>query len=86
MKVVTVYTRRGCTLCRQAMDVVDGVRARKRFELRVVDVDRDLRHDDPRRSGYVVAAPVVEVDGAVAFEGAVGAEELERWLGGEERP
>lgn len=55
--VVTVYTRRRCGLCRQAEEVVAAV-ARRRADVRVVDVDSD----EALVARYTVRVPVVAVD------------------------
>lgn len=61
--VVTVYSRRRCGLCREAEAVVAGV-ARRRADVRVVDVDSD----DALVARYTVRVPVVTVDGVEVAE------------------
>jgi glutaredoxin len=67
MKTVTVYTRSKCGLCRAAVDAIERVRVAHPFELRELDVDRDLAPGDPRHGAYGVAIPVVEIDGELVF-------------------
>jgi predicted thioredoxin/glutaredoxin len=50
------------------------------LELRVVDIDRDLQKDDPRRKRFAIDIPVVEIDGAVVFQHQVDKEALGRML------
>lgn len=64
MRLVTLYTRRGCHLCEDAEAVLERARATVAFELRTVDVDTDP--ELARR--YGVRVPVVAVDGVERFE------------------
>ena len=76
MTLVTLYGKAGCCLCDEAREAVEQVRARRRFELREVDVSLDpVLH---RRYGERI--PVLEVDGEEAFELEVDAEALLRRL------
>ncbi len=56
---VVVYSRQGCHLCVDAIDVVSRVSAELQVAYRVVDIDQDVDLI-ARFSDYV---PVVEVDG-----------------------
>ena len=78
MKTVTLYSRRNCGLCHAALDVIEQVRKKHEFELRQVDIDRDMDPKDPRRSGFAIGIPVVEIDGRVVFEHVVDESELAR--------
>jgi len=78
MKTVTLYSRRNCCLCHAALDLIDRVRAQHDFAFEQVDVDLDMDPKDPRRSGFAIGVPVVEVDGRVVFEHVVDAAELTR--------
>jgi glutaredoxin len=80
MKTVTLYTRHNCCLCHEARDTIESVARSHPLELRVVDIDRDLHKDDPRRRRFAIDIPVVEIDGAVVFEHQVDAEALGRML------
>lgn len=66
--VVTVFTRRRCGLCREAEAVVAAV-ARRRAEVRLVDIDSD----DALAARYTVRVPVVAVDGVEVAEHHVDA-------------
>lgn len=76
MKTVTLYSRKNCCLCHAALDVIEKVREQHAFEFRQVDIDHDMDPKDPRRSGFAIGVPVVEVDGQTAFEHEVDAAEL----------
>ena len=67
MKSVTIYTRRKCCLCAQALDLLEKLEDKVKFELLVVDIDRDLLKTDPRLSRLAIEVPVVEVDGQEVF-------------------
>lgn len=57
---VTMYTRPGCHLCDDALDVVAAVCAAKGADFELVNVD-----DDPElRERYGEQVPVVAVDGS----------------------
>lgn len=78
MSTVTVYTRAGCHLCREAERVVARV-AHGRAEVRLVDIDAHPEITDR----YTVRVPVVAVDGAELFEYQVDADALRAALGTE---
>lgn len=78
MKTVTLYSRKNCCLCHAALDVIEQVREQHAFEFRQVDIDHEMDPKDPRRSGYAIGIPVVEVDGRAVFEHVVDASELTR--------
>ncbi|MCU0692103.1 MAG: glutaredoxin family protein [Polyangiaceae bacterium] len=80
MKNITLYVRRNCSHCRQALDRVQSVRAVHPFAFRIVDVDRDLERSDPRRSRLAIDVPVLEIDGREAFRHEVDAERLTRMV------
>ncbi len=73
---VIVYGRPGCHLCEQAVVVIERVRARVPFVLE----QRDIEADDELFKRYLERIPVVEIDGAVAFELFVDEHEFERAL------
>jgi glutaredoxin len=64
MPVVTLYGKPGCHLCEEARAVVERVGARRRFELREVDVTLDpvLYRE------YGERIPVLALDGKELFE------------------
>jgi glutaredoxin len=64
MKTVTVYSRPGCCLCDEALEVIERVRERVPFELGVIDITTD----DELHKRYLELIPVVWVDGTPAFE------------------
>lgn len=61
-RTVTVYTRRGCGLCRRAEELV--AREARRHDVELIDVDTDPELQ--RR--YNVRVPVVAVDGVEVAE------------------
>jgi glutaredoxin len=72
MKLVTLYTRRGCHLCDDAKQVLAQARLRARFEYEELDIDRDaalvrLYNDE---------VPVIAIDGAKAFKYRVTLDEF----------
>lgn len=72
---VTVFTRRGCHLCDEAIAVVRQVAA-QRADVEVVDIDRDPALVER----YTVRVPVVAVDGVEIAQYQVGAEHLDAAL------
>jgi glutaredoxin len=73
---VVLYTRQGCHLCDDALEVLERVRQRHPFSLRVVDIDGDP--ELVRQHGEWV--PVVAIDGQVRFRGRVNVVLLARQL------
>jgi glutaredoxin len=73
---VTLYTKPDCSLCEDALRVLEHVRARRSFELEQVDItaNADLR------ALYGERVPVVAVDGDTAFELHVDEQRLEELL------
>jgi glutaredoxin len=74
---VTVYTRAGCHLCREAERVVAEV-AHGRAAVRLVDIDADPAITER----YTVRVPVIAVDGRELFEFQVDPDELAAVLDG----
>jgi hypothetical protein len=73
---LVLYTRKGCHLCDDALEVVEKARRKYGFGLEVVDIDT---------SPELVAVhgnwvPVVAVNGTVRFRGGVNRVLLERIL------
>ncbi|MBI2827002.1 MAG: glutaredoxin family protein [Planctomycetia bacterium] len=74
MLPVVVYTRRGCHLCDEALDVL----ARHGLAPRTVDIDAD----PALRERYNECVPVVEIEGRERFRGRVDERLLRRLLAG----
>jgi glutaredoxin len=73
---VVVYGRPDCHLCEDALAVIERVRARVPFVLE----QRDIESDDELFKRYLERIPVIEIDGAEAFEFFVPEDEFERAL------
>lgn len=73
---IVVYSRAGCGCCVKAKEVLDGLGAKYRVEVREVDVDADPE----LRDRYGQEVPVVAVAGKVRFRGNVDPRLLERLL------
>jgi thiol-disulfide isomerase/thioredoxin len=73
---VVLYGRPGCHLCEQAQEVLERVQGRVPFSLRGVDIDSD----EELFKRYLELIPVIEIDGAKAFELFVDEAQLERLL------
>lgn len=69
---VTLYTRRGCHLCDDALALL------RRHGLSPSEVDID--ENPPLRELYDTCVPVVEIDGQVRFRGRVDEMLLRRLL------
>ena len=59
MSVVTVYSRPGCHLCAEAIEVLEGLRHELAFEL----VELDITQDDALHRAYFERIPVILLDG-----------------------
>jgi glutaredoxin len=71
-KQVILYTRQGCHLCHQALDLL----RRHGLQPDVVDIDADPQ----LRQRYDVCVPVVVIDGRERFRGRVDERLLRRLL------
>lgn len=80
MKLVTIYVRKNCLACQDALRVIQGVRDRHPFELRTVDIEADLAAEEVRRRKLGLRIPVVEVDGREVFENGVSAVKLAEFI------
>jgi glutaredoxin len=69
---VILYTRQGCHLCEQALDLLQ----RHGLQPEVVDIDADPQ----LRQRYDVCVPVVVIDGRERFRGRVDQRLLSRLL------
>jgi glutaredoxin len=74
-RTVTVYTRAGCKLCREAERIVAEV-AHGLAAVELVDIDADPAITEQ----YTIRVPVVAVDGLELFEFQVDADDLRRAL------
>jgi len=71
---IDIYSRPGCHLCDEAKVVIERVRRRYQFDLRVINVE-----DDPAlESAYGMEIPVVFINGNKAFKYRVNEAELEK--------
>jgi len=77
MPRLTLYTKPDCSLCDEALDVLERVRGRVAFELEVIDIDTDRELGER----YGERIPVILVDGHEAFEYTVDERELQSRLG-----
>ncbi|MCP3103351.1 glutaredoxin family protein [Myxococcus sp. K15C18031901] len=73
---VDIYSKPKCSLCDKAADVVEAVRARIPFELRIISILEDPALFERWR--YDI--PVIAIDGEPAFKFRVTEEELEARL------
>jgi glutaredoxin len=63
--VITVYSRPGCHLCEEAIDVIATMRRDgRRFEL----IEIDIESDETLLRRMLERIPVVEVDGEIVSE------------------
>jgi glutaredoxin len=67
---VVLYTREGCHLCDEALELLRG----HGIEPRLVDIDGD----PDLRAQFDTCVPVVEVDGRIRFRGRINAILLRR--------
>ncbi len=73
---VTVYSRKGCGCCEQALRTLKAAQKQHRLTIEVVDVDRipDLK------AIYDTQVPVIMVNGKVRFRGKINPVLLDRLL------
>ncbi len=71
---IDIYSRPGCHLCDEAKEVVERVRARFPFSLRVIDIETDPE----LQKSYGEQIPVVFINGNKAFKYHVDEAELEK--------
>jgi glutaredoxin len=74
---VVLYSRPGCHLCEDALEVVRRVRERRRFELQELNIEDDER----LHRAYLERIPVICIDGREAFELFVDEAAFESALG-----
>jgi glutaredoxin len=71
---IEIYSRPGCHLCDEAKDVIERLRRRYNFVLRLINIQ-----DDPAlEAKYRTEIPVVLINGHKAFKYHVNEAELER--------
>jgi len=71
---IDIYSRPGCHLCDEAKEVVERVRARFPFSLRVINIETDPELE----KSYGEQIPVVFINGNKAFKYHVDEAELEK--------
>jgi glutaredoxin len=71
---IDIYSRPGCHLCDEAKDVIDRVRERHAFAVRVINIEEDPELE----SVYGTEIPVVFINGNKAFKYRVDEGELEK--------
>jgi glutaredoxin len=71
---IDIYSRPGCHLCDDAKEVVERVRRRFPFALRVIDIETDPELE----KAYGEQIPVVFINGNKAFKYHVDEHELEQ--------
>lgn len=70
--VVTFYTRPGCHLCEEALQVLEVARRHAGFVLEVVDIDQHAA----LRETYNEEVPVIAINGRKSFKYRVNEEEF----------
>ena len=73
---VTLYTKPDCPLCDDAREALERVRARRPFELHMVDITTDERLN----KRYRERIPVIAIDGADTFDYHVDERALEHMV------
>ena len=71
---IDIYSRPGCHLCDDAKEVVERVRRRFPFSLRVIDIETDPELE----KAFGEQIPVVFINGNKAFKYLVDEHELEQ--------
>ena len=71
---IDIYSRPGCHLCDEAKVIIDRVRKRYSFALRVINIEEDPALE----SAYGTEIPIVFINGSKAFKYHVDERELER--------
>jgi predicted thioredoxin/glutaredoxin len=69
---VILYTRKGCHLCDEALELLEAHGLSPSLQ--------DIDVDDKLREQFDVCVPVVEIDGKIRFRGKVDAVLLKRLL------
>jgi glutaredoxin len=71
---IDIYSRPGCHLCDEAKEIVERVRQRHSFALRVINIEEDSALE----TAYGTEIPVVFINGNKAFKYRVDEAELEK--------
>ncbi|PYS04309.1 MAG: thioredoxin family protein [Acidobacteria bacterium] len=71
---IDIYSRPACHLCDEAKAVLERVRQRYAFALRVINIEEDAALE----AAYGTQIPVVFINGNMAFKYHVNEAELER--------
>ena len=71
---IDIYSRPACPLCDEAKAVLERVRQRYAFALRVINIEEDAALE----AAYGTQIPVVFINGNMAFKYHVNEAELER--------
>jgi glutaredoxin len=71
---IDIYSRPGCHLCDEAKDIIDRVRKRHAFAVRVINIEENPALE----SAYGTEIPVVFINGSKAFKYHVDERELEK--------
>jgi glutaredoxin len=71
---IDIYSRPGCHLCDDAKEIIERVRARFPFALRVINIETDPELE----KSYGEQIPVVFINGSKAFKYHVAESELEK--------
>lgn len=71
---IDIYSRPGCHLCDEAKELVERVRQRFPFALRVINIEEDAALE----TAYGAEIPVVFINGHKAFKYHVDEAELEK--------
>ncbi len=76
-----IYSRKACTCCHKALDLLNGYQRLHHFSVEEIDVDSDplLAHE------YGLHVPVITVNDKVRFKGRIDPALLDRLLVGESR-
>lgn len=56
---LTIYSRPGCHLCEEAIELAEGFKTRFGYEIEIVDIEQD----DQLHRLYLEAIPVIVLDG-----------------------
>ncbi|GAB4336443.1 MAG: hypothetical protein Kow0010_24300 [Dehalococcoidia bacterium] len=72
-RVVTLYTRKGCTLCTQAEQLLQPIAARHGYTVELVDIEQD----EALLRRYLFEVPVVAIEGREVATGNVTRAHLE---------
>lgn len=72
-RIATLYTRKDCTLCKQAEQLLRPIAARHGYDVHIVDIEQD----EALLRRYLFEIPVVILDGREVARGNVTRTALE---------